>query len=78
MAQHEYTEGTTARVRQVSYLAGTAILAIVGVLQIVTGLSAENAELIGGYVTGILTLLGSAAPAVAGLKVGSQINRGVL
>lgn len=78
MAQHEYTEGTTARVRQVAYLVGTAVLAVVGVLQIVAGVSAEQADLVGGYVTGILTLLGSAAPAVAGLKVGSQLKQGVL
>lgn len=78
MAQHEYTEGTTARVRQVAYLAGTAVLAVLGVLQIVTGISTEQVELIGGYVTGVLTLLGAAAPAVAGLKVGSQIKQGVL
>lgn len=74
----QYTEGTTARTRQVAYYLGTAILAVVGVLQIVTGISVEQADLIGGYVTGILTLLGAAAPAVAGAKVGSQIKQGVL
>lgn len=68
----------SARIRQTAYYAGSALLALLGILQIWTGIDAGQIENIGNTITGLLTLLGGAAPAVAALKVGNQLKTGSL
>ena len=66
------------KVRQSGYYLASAVLAVLGIVQIWSGVeTAATVEDISGIITGLLTLLGGAAPAVAGAKVSQQRKEGL-
>ncbi|BBY78886.1 hypothetical protein H7I53_17810 [Mycolicibacterium pulveris] len=66
-----------AKTRETIYYLGTIIVGGVGLAVTVGALTADQGSNIGQIVTGLLTLLGAGAPALAARKTGEQRKGGV-
>jgi hypothetical protein len=66
---------TSPKVRQSTYYLSSALLYILGLVQV--WFSVKTGGDISSIITGLGTLIGGAAPGYAGYKTGKQINAGV-
>jgi len=66
----------SAKTREIVYYLGTILIGGIGIAITVGALTSDQGASLGQAITGILTLLGAGAPALAAKKTGEQRNDG--
>ena len=66
----------SAKTREIVYYLGTILIGGIGIAITVGALTSDQGASLGQAITGILTLLGAGAPALAATKTGEQRNDG--